>query len=123
MRTITAAPNTGNTIINGADPNAFFVTMREEPLLLNERVLSAGYGITIQDLGAGSSVIVRHDPNGISKTFTYTDGVLTGVSDSEGTKTLSYNSDGTLASIVGTGIYSDKTFTYSGGVLTAVTVS
>jgi YD repeat-containing protein len=48
--------------------------------------------------------------------------VLT-VTTSSGTKTMSYNPDGTLATITGTGSYRNKSFTYSGGILTGITVS
>ena len=45
------------------------------------------------------------------------------VTTSHGTKTMSYNPDGTLASIAATGGYRAKSFTYDAGKLTAVTVS
>lgn len=45
------------------------------------------------------------------------------VSTVSGTKTMTYNPDGTLASIAGTGSYRSKVFTYSGGQLMGITVS
>jgi hypothetical protein len=59
-------------------------------------------------------------------TFTYTAGVLTSIDYVDGTnKTLSYNGDGTLASLIVTYPFKDpieKLFNYTGGVLTSITV-
>ena len=61
---------------------------------------------------------------GVSSSITYDgQGRVDVVTTALGTKTMTYNPDGTLASIAGTGQYRSKTFTYSGGALTAVTVS
>jgi len=76
------------------------------------------------DLGgttaAGYVKIVR----GLSTTVTY-DGSnrVSTITTSLGTKTMTYNGDGTLASITGSGNYHNKSFTYSGGILQSITVS
>lgn len=63
-------------------------------------------------------------PAALSATLTYNlDGTLASVVTSAGTKTFSYNLDGTLHQVVGTGAYPTKTFSYTSGVLTGVTVS
>lgn len=61
----------------------------------------------------------------LSKTFTYDgNGRLSVITDSAGTKTLSYNIDGTLNQIVGTGPYVTKTFSYNlDGTLSGISVS
>ena len=49
----------------------------------------------------------------VSKGMTWVDGRLTVVSDSYGTKTLSYDEEGRLISIAGTGVYpASKSFVY-----------
>jgi hypothetical protein len=48
---------------------------------------------------------------------------LSTITDADGVKTFSYNPDGTLAAIAGSGAYPTKTFGYTGGVLTSITVS
>lgn len=61
----------------------------------------------------------------LSKTFTYDgNGRLSVITDSAGTKTLSYNVNGTLNQIIGTGPYVTKTFNYNvDGTLAGITVS
>jgi hypothetical protein len=61
----------------------------------------------------------------LSKTFTYDgNGRLSVITDSGGTKTLSYNLNGTLNQIVGTGPYVTKTFSYNlDGTLSGISVS
>lgn len=61
--------------------------------------------------------------NGLDFSLTYLgDGKLNTYGTSEGTKTFSYNPDGTLASISGSGIYKNKSFTYLDGKLVSVDV-
>lgn len=78
----------------------------------------------------GTDVLWATPPSGsgevqLSKTFTYDgDGRLSVITDSAGTKTLSYNLDGTLNQIVGTGPYVTKTFSYNlDGTLSGIAVS
>lgn len=61
---------------------------------------------------------------GLSSDITY-DGQnrVSVITTALGTKTMTYNIDGTLASITGTGNYRSRTFTYTAGALTSVTVS
>lgn len=60
---------------------------------------------------------------GISKTITYNgDGTLASMTDTNGTKTMVWT-NGVLTSLSGAGVYRNKTFTYTGGILTAVTVT
>jgi hypothetical protein len=75
------------------------------------------------DLGGTTAVGYVKVVRGVSGTLTYTGDRLTGVSTALGTKTLSYNPDGTLAAIAGTGNYRSKAFAYTDGRLTGVTVS
>lgn len=59
----------------------------------------------------------------VSKAFTYTDGKLTGVSSTNGTKTLNYTGD-VLSDIIATGSYKSKTITYNlDGTVQSVTVA
>jgi YD repeat-containing protein len=58
-----------------------------------------------------------------SSTLVYTGDLLTSVTDAYGTKTFSYDIDGRLTSIVGTGLYPTKTFAYTGDQLTSITVT
>jgi len=61
---------------------------------------------------------------GVNSSITYNlDGTVNVITKPNGTKTMGYNPDGTLATITGTGIYKNKTFTYSSGVLQSVVVS
>lgn len=53
----------------------------------------------------------------------YPDGSIHTTTTSGGTKTFSWNPDGTIASIVGTGIYKSKTFNYIDGRLASTIVS
>lgn len=67
---------------------------------------------------------LKDDVDPVSTTITYDgQGRTSIITTSRGTKTFSYNLDGTLGSIVGTGSYKSKSFIYSGSVLTGVTVS
>lgn len=59
----------------------------------------------------------------VSKTLTYTGALLTGIADAYGTQMFSYDVNGNLTSVTGTGKYRSKTFTYSGGNLTATVVA
>lgn len=87
--------------------------------------------VTAVALGtAMASEVVRADatyvkPNDLldtTKVLTYTGDKLTSLVDSKGSKTLSYDVNGNLVSIVGTGIYQSKTYVYTSGVLTSITV-
>lgn len=61
--------------------------------------------------------------SGKSKTLTYNaDGTLATMSDENGRKTFTYTS-GLVSSMAGTRSYTNKTFTYSSGQLTSVTVA
>jgi hypothetical protein len=78
----------------------------------------------------GTTALWATPPSGsgaaeLSKSFTYDgDGRLSVITDSSGTKTLSYNLDGTLNQIVGTGPYVTKTFSYNlDGTLSGISVS
>lgn len=68
--------------------------------------------------------LVPSDIKPVSTTIAY-DGQnrVSVITTASGTKTISYNLDGTVASVVGTGSYKTKTMTYSGGLLTSITVS
>lgn len=60
----------------------------------------------------------------VDKTLAYNlNGTLQSITTPLGVMTFSYNPDGTLAQIVGTGEYKTKTFTYSGGKLVQITVN
>lgn len=76
------------------------------------------------DLGGTTTDGYVKTVRGVSGTFSY-DGQnrLVFMSTALGTKTYSYNPDGTLDSITGTGSYRSKQFTYSGGLLVDVVVS
>jgi hypothetical protein len=59
----------------------------------------------------------------VSKALTYTDGVLTFLSSTNGTKTYQYTGD-QLSAIIATGSYKSKTITYNlDGSVSAVTVA
>jgi YD repeat-containing protein len=76
------------------------------------------------DLGGTSSAGYVKTVRGVSATLTYDgNGRLSTLTSALGTKTMTYNPDGTLASIAGTGQYRSKTLSYSGGKLASVTVS
>jgi len=106
----------------GADPLASFITVNPEASLTNERSLAAGTGISITDLGPGSTLTIAASADAsLSKTLSYTGTQLTGIVSSAGTKTLSYTGS-KLTSIVGTGEYKSKNFGYTGDQLTSVTV-
>ena len=63
-------------------------------------------------------------PDDVSLSITYDNqGRFSTLTSPRGTKTATYNLDGTLASIVGTGAYKSKTFTYFGGKLVGVSVT
>ena len=73
------------------------------------------------DLGGTSSVPNVLQVHKFNKTFTYnTTGQLIGLADANGTKTFSYDSGGSLVSVIGTGVYQNQTFTYISGQLAAV---
>jgi len=76
------------------------------------------------DLGGTSSAGYVKTVRGVSATLTYDgNGRLSTLTSALGTKTMTYNPDGTLASIAGTGQYRSKTLYYSGGKLASVAVS
>lgn len=78
-------------------------------------------GLVISANGPTFDSIVRDQQ--ISKTLTYnTDGTLLQVDDVNGSKTFNYT-NGILTSILGTGLYKSKSFTYSNSQLTNVNVS
>ena len=111
--------------LKGTDDN--FVTDLEKVKLANLSGVNTGD----QDLSglviiAGDIGGIPTDPNILqvhkySKTFTYNlNGQLTGLSDANGTKTFTYT-DGALTGITGTGIYQSGTLSYTDGILTATT--
>lgn len=62
--------------------------------------------------------------SGVSSSFTYdSQGRISTMTTSIGTKTITYNPDGTVASVVGTGGYATKSMTWVGGVLQSVLVA
>jgi YD repeat-containing protein len=76
------------------------------------------------DLGGTTSAGYVKTVRGVSGSLAYDgNGRLSVVTTALGTKTMTYNGDGSLASIAGTGQYRNKTFTYTNGALTAVAVS
>ena len=76
------------------------------------------------DLGGTTAAAWVKTVRGLSSALAYdVDGRLDTVTTAAGSKTMSYNPDGTLASITGTGIYVSKTFAYEDGALTGVAVS
>ena len=91
---------------------------------------TAGGGTGGSPTGAAGGDLYGSYPNpsvvqvtGRNKVFAYNpDGTIDTVVDSLGSKTFSYT-DGLLTQITGTGRYRTKVFTYTGGQLTAVTVS
>ena len=73
-------------------------------------------------LGSGNISISSSSPEALDSLTYNLDGTLNVITTASGTKTMSYNPDGTLASVVGTGIYSTKTFTYLDGKLVSTGV-
>lgn len=71
---------------------------------------------------ANAAYVKPSDLLATTKVLTYTGDKLTSLVDSKGSKTLSYDVNGNLVSIVGTGIYQSKTYVYTSGVLTSITV-
>jgi len=74
--------------------------------------------------GSGTLPLPPDYPD-LSKTFGYNvDGQLVSINDAQGIKSLSYDVEGKLESITGTGIYPDKAFAYDvDGNLSSITVS
>jgi hypothetical protein len=66
-------------------------------------------------------IITQIEP--VSKTLTYTGSLLTQIADAYGTQMFSYDVNGVLTSVTGTGKYRSKAFTYSGGNLTSIAVT
>jgi hypothetical protein len=86
---------------------------------------ATGGAIGTQIFAAGTSkevrIITQLEP--VSKTLTYTGSLLTQIVDAYGTQMFSYDVNGNLTSVTGTGKYRSKTFTYSGGNLTSIAVT
>ena len=71
---------------------------------------------------ANATYVKPSDLLATTKVLTYTGSQLTSIVDSKGSKTLSYDVNGNLVSVVGTGLYQSKTYVYTAGVLTSITV-
>jgi hypothetical protein len=95
-----------NTVEAGAVIDATYVTLSNDAQLENERVLTAGNGITITDGGAGSTVTIAVDTTDqnaevatlTNKTIDLTDNTITGTT-AEFNTALSDNDFATLAGI------------------------
>lgn len=109
---------TATTLFLGSSPVA------TSTVDVNNFVTTAALGATM------ASEVVRADatyvkPADLLDTTTvlgYTSGLLTSLVNSKGSKTLSYDVNGNLVSMVGTGKYQSKTYVYTSGVLTSITV-
>ena len=136
--TLSATPSPGalNLFMNGVhltDGVDFtragaVITMLVAPLTgfaLRASYWVSGTGTTALggDLGGTIADGFVQTVRGVTTALTY-DGLgrLDTLTTALGTKTFTYNGDGTLAAITGTGQYHSKTFAYVGGVLTGVTV-
>lgn len=94
------------------------------PEVISVVVESSGPVALGGDLGGTSPNGYVKTVRGVSSSLTYDgNGRLSTVTTAIGTKTMTYNPDGTMAGITGTGSYKSKTFTYAGGKLSAVEVS
>ena len=91
---------------------------------VNNFVTTAALGATMASevVRADATYVKPNDLLDTTKVLTYTGDKLTSLVDSKGSKTLSYDVNGNLVSIVGTGIYQSKTYVYTSGVLTSITV-
>lgn len=65
-------------------------------------------------------VLIEDEP--VTRTLVYTGELLTSTSDAYGTQAFSYDGNGRLDAITGTGKYRSKTFTYTGDQLTGIGV-
>lgn len=87
------------------------------------RTLNNDNGVAVMKWDSGP-VFIKPPFSITEPTFTYTDEVLTSIDYPDGTnKTLSYNGDGTLASLIITYVEKDpieKLFNYTDGVLTSI---
>jgi len=127
-----------NTIINnsGVNPGTYGSSTQIPSIVIGQDgritsattiTLSGGPGGSLSGTAGGDlsgtypNPIVTH-VTAFSKTLTYTDGLLTNITDPLGTKTLTYT-DGVLTSVTGTGIYQSKTLVYSSGILTNINIS
>lgn len=87
--------------------------------------LGAGFDLYMAD-STGTNVFKINDESLLQLTTSITyneDETPNVVTTALGTKTYSYNPDGTIAVIAGTGIYKTKTFVRAGGRLTDIIVS
>jgi hypothetical protein len=80
-------------------------------------------GLDVLDSATSREVREAAEVEPSSATLVYTGELLTLVTDSYGTKAYSYDIDGRLTDITGTGKYRSKTFAYTGEQLTSITVT
>ena len=104
--------------VAASDPHTQYVLDSE--LMSQVAAASGAIGgqILLSNTARQVRVLIEDEP--VDRTLVYTGELLTSTSDVYGTQTFSYDINGRLEAITGTGKYRSKTFTYTGEQLTAI---
>ena len=120
---------TETTLFLGSSPVATsaidvnnFVTQVALTTAIASEVVRTNATMAAEVVRANATYVKPSDLLATTKVLTYTGSQLTSIVDSKGSKTLSYDVNGNLVSVVGTGLYQSKTYVYTAGVLTSITV-
>jgi hypothetical protein len=110
---------------SGAVVDAQYVTLVNNPTLINERVLTAGNHLTLTDNGAGSTVVLDVDETTLNAdTATLTNKSIDLASNTLTGTTAEFNtalSDDDFSTLTGTGTLTNKTISLTNNTVTGTT--